>query len=77
MSHADSNNVLSVPENAAPIRRGVALLELRTLSVVAPTRLESLRRRLACTVQHRRAHRTFTRYLGSYRRCSICWRVWG
>ena len=76
MSLADGSNILSFPEGPVPLRRSVGAPQHDTPLVRRPTRLGTLHRWAVCTVWHRRSHRTFTRYFGSYGRCSSCWRAW-
>ncbi len=76
MSRADSINPLPFPTTPAALRHGVPASKSRTPPVTESTRLGSLRRWVACVLQHRYAHRMFERDLGSYGWCPICRREW-
>ena len=70
----DSTNVLPLPDHPA-VRRDLTSLESRMPPAAEPTRLGLLRRWVTCTLLHRRAYRTRSRYSGNYSRCTICWWV--
>ena len=75
MFGATGNEIHHTPEDPSSFEEGAAHHEDGTLPADAPDR-PGLLGWLACTLLHRRAHRWYPRYLGSYGCCPVCGREW-